>query len=600
MRWSANVRWEDTATLPATLRDRVNRILTGLVLLALLAGSCGDAEQGALREARGGKRYGGVFNANETEILRSIFPLSLSQASAHRIAAQIYQGLVRLDPLDLSIRPCIAERWEVDPTATEYTFHLRQDVFFHDDPVFADKEDRRVDAYDVLECFKAICTDDRNNQMFWLFQDQVVGANAYFAATSEGEFPEEGVVGLQVIDGSTFRISLVHPMPNFLQVLAHQGCWIWPRELMDAYGNDLMTHAIGTGPFRMKVHVPEEALVLERDPDHWATDEHGNRLPFLDAVRFTFEPEKEKELDRFLDGHISCVFEPPVGRVDVLNDSVDPGSGERRFVVQSVPALTVQFYGFNASRWPFDDPLVRAAFSLAMDRRTIVDSVLQGLAVPAEHGLVAPGIAGYPYQQVTGHHFAPDSARKLLAQAGYPGGKGLPSVILNVNTGGFGYIKVAEAVQDMLQRELGVPVTISALPSDSHFEQIESGRALFWREGWLADVPDPENFLALLYGKNAEPDTALPTFLNTTRFIDPTFDSLFASAQRSVDPTERLSLFAQAEDVAMSAFALTPIYHERSVRLLRPEVRDMPINSMEYRDLGAVWFAKDPDGSAKR
>src|SRR5262245_55624720 len=203
------------------------RSLFLVLLLPWLAGCGGDAPS-MKNAAKGGKRYGGIFNVNETEELRSIFPLDLSQASAHRIAAQIYQGLVRLDQRDLHIVPCLAERWEVDATATSYTFHLRPGVHFHDDPVFPEGRGRELTAEDVVHCFTAICTASEINHMFWLFQDRVLGANEHYEATSGGGVTEVPVKGLEAVDAHTVRIRLAHAVPNFLQIIAHQGCWIWP------------------------------------------------------------------------------------------------------------------------------------------------------------------------------------------------------------------------------------------------------------------------------------------------------------------------------------------------------------------------------------
>ena len=559
--------------------------------MVVLLASCGGDADPRVRWVKGGKHYGGVFNMNEAGVVRSLFPLHITQAAEQRIAAQIYQGLVRFDPFDLQVEPCLAERWEVDATSTIFTFHLRRDVRFHASGALTSEEDRLLDAEDVLHCFRALCTADPANRMFWLFQDKVLGANTHYASTAAGGPVEAPVPGLEVVDRHTFRIRLARPSSWFLQVLAHHGCWIYPRQLVQAHGDDLLGHAIGTGPFKLRTYSPGSAFVLERDAAHWDTDEHGNRLPFLDAVRITLDPDRSKELDAFLAGRLSCVTQPPVERAGALGDSVSP-SGTRRFIVQSMPGSTVQFYGFNLSTAPFNDERVRRAFSMAIDRQFLVDSVLAGQAVPAEHGLVAPGIPGYPYDSVAGHPFHPEAARTLLAYAGHPGGRGLPAVVLHTSPGAAN-IRVAEAVQDMLQRNLGVPLILAVLPGDQHYEAIEHGRALFWREGWVADLPDAENFLALLHGRNAEPDTTRPAYVNTTRFRDARFDSLFAAAQVATDRSRRLALFAAAESEAMARSPLTPLYHERIIRLLRPDVRDMPLNPMDLRDLGRVWSAPD-------
>jgi oligopeptide transport system substrate-binding protein len=203
---------------------------------------------------------------------------------------------------------------------------------------------------------------------------------------------------------------------------------------------------------------------------------------------------------------------------------------------------------------------------------------------------VAPGIEGYPYDSVPVLKYDPERARVMLSDAGFPQGKGLPTVFLQVNNNGFGYVKVAGVVQAMLEKELGARVVTTVLPSDQHFGRVEQGEAAFWREGWVADHPDPENFLALFYGRNAPANDSDPAYLNSTRYKDPTFDALFSEAQRTSDQQQRMQLLAKAERKLMDDAVVIPLYHERSVRILQPWVRDLPINGMEYRDLRAVWF----------
>lgn len=541
------------------------------------------------REAAGGRSYGGVFNTNEAERIRSLFPLSLSQAAAHRIAGQVYQGLVRLDPTTLEPVAALADNWVVDSTGLVYTFQLRPEVRFHDHEMFPDGRGRALTVKDIEHCFRAICTYSEVNQMFWLFQGRVKGADEWHERTREGRPPVEGGLGIEVVDDRHLRITLDHPVPNFLQVLAHQGCWIYPPELVARYGPDGGGQAVGTGPFAVRVMRPGEVIILERWQDYWETDEHGNALPFLDAVRITFEPDKARELDEFLRGRLTAVFEVPVDRIGVLRDSLDK-NGVPRFKVRSVPGLTTQFYGFNLFRPPFKDVRVRRAFAMAINRQVIVDSVLHGLAVSADHGLVPPGMTGYPYAMVEACSFDPDAARAMLADAGYPGGRGFPKVLLQVNSDGFGYVRVAEAVQTMLDEVLHVNTTISVLPAEQHYDRIELGQAAFWREGWIADYPDPENFLALLHGRNAVLDTAQRTFLNNTRYHAARFDSLFTVARAAKRETERLRGLAAAERIAMEDVPILPLYHDRNIRLEQPWVQGLAMNGMEYRDLSRVWF----------
>jgi peptide/nickel transport system substrate-binding protein len=569
---------------------RPTRTLPLLLVLPLLA-ACSSERPPRERAGKGGRFYGGVFNINETENLRSLFPLSITQAASQRVAAQVYEGLLALDQGDLSLVPALAESWTVDDTGLEYTFRIRDNVRFHDDPCFPGGKGRALTADDVVHCFTALCTSEPKNQMFWLFQDKVMGANEHYALTARGS-ASAGVAGISAPDDRTVRIRLTAPWRGFLQALAHQGCWVYPKELPAYYGEDVRWHMVGTGPFRVKNHRRGEVLVLERNDAYWGVDEYGNALPFLDAVRITFQGDKAREFDQFEKGRLSLVYELPEDRADRLEDLA-----KGPYTVQTVAGMATQFYGFNSRMAPFNDVRVRGAFSLAIDRRALVDSVLRGLGIPASRGIVPPGMQGYPYDSVPELRFDPQAARALLAEAGYGEGKPLPTVYLQVNSDGFGYLPVASQVQSMLERHIGARVVISVLPLDQHYDRIEHAKAMLWREGWVADHPDPENFLALFHGRSVPADSTAPSTLNSTRFKDAVYDTLFAHAQRSTVEEERLLSLARAERRAMEQYVVAPLYHERSVRLLQHHVRNLPINGMEHRILRAVWF--DPSARTR-
>ncbi|MBP8822038.1 MAG: ABC transporter substrate-binding protein [Flavobacteriales bacterium] len=550
-------------------------------MLAVLMAGCGPSKG---RVHGLGSVYGGVFNFNQTQLVRNLFPLSITLVSEQHIAMQVYEGLVRFNSKNLQVEPALAESWEVDPTHTIYTFHLREGVRFHDDPAFPDGIGRELTAGDVVHCFTALCEQGVGDAMFWILQEKVAGADAYHNAGKKGG----PVSGIQALDERTVQITLVRPFPNFLQSLAVAGCTIWPRELPGTYGTDLIQHAIGTGPFRLAAARPGEAIVLERNPNYWGRDAQGRQLPYLDAVRITLDPDKEKEVAAFLAGRLSMVNELSPESVEVLADSLDPVTGRRRFNLLATPALAVQYYCFNLSKPPFSDARVRRAFAMALDRRALVDSIMQGLATPAEHGLVAPGLDGYPYHLVAGIPYDPEGARRLLAEAGYPGGKGFPRVQLQVDNNGFGYRSMATMAQDMLVKELRVAVTVSTVPTNVYYERIEHGEALFWREGWVADLPDAENILALLYGKNAVADTSMTSVFNTTRYASPRYDEQFSKARAVDDSAKRMHHLAQADHFAMQDVPVVPLYHERYTMLVAPKVVGLHINAMELLDLREV------------
>lgn len=555
------------------------RPLLFLLLPIWAALSCSTPEPQRPRNSR----YGGMLNLNETEELRSIHPLNLTQASARRIAGQIYEGLVRLDPQDLSIQPALAESWEESTDGTTWTFHLRPGVRFHDDPVFPDGRGRELQADDVVRCFNSICTQGEGDLAFRLFQGLVEGADARYTASGNGRSGVEPLSGVTRIDNRTVQIRLTHREPSFLMILTDPGCWIHPQELTARYGPDPLGHAIGTGPFRLHSATAGEVIVLERHAHYWDRDSLGAPLPYLDGIRVTFDPDKVSESRQFLLGNLTLMDEP-LAPVDVDT------SGRPAPIELSMPSLSVQYLGFNSIRPPFKDPRIRRAIAMVIDRKFLVDSVMLGSGVTADHGLVPPGISGYPYALVPTMSYHPDSARALLTKAGYPGGRGLPPLLLQVNNDGYRYVAVAEAVQDMVLEQLGVPVVVSVLPARQHYARIEAGGAPLWRGGWIADFPDPENFLYRYHGRYAVTDPTRNSGINTTRYANIVFDRLFDKAAASTSAEDRMLALAQAEAVLMHDLPALPLYHERAVLTLQPYVRGIHLNPMEHLDLSRAWF----------
>ncbi len=561
---------------------RTDRVL----VLYLLLAACGDGPGAAHQEGAGGRRYGGVFNVNEADEPAGIFPLEIVHAAPQRMAAHMYEGLVRLGQGQLAVEPALAESWEVDSTGLVYTFHLRPQVFFHDDPCFRNGVGREFNADDVVACFKAICTPGVGDPMFWLLQDRIAGAQAFHAAMARGE-ANAPLRGVERLDDRTVRITLASPRADLLQVLTHPGCAIYPQEMVTTYGRKASWHPVGTGPFRFRVIIPGEAMVLERNPRYWDHDEFGNQLPFLDAVRYTFIKDRAQEVREFAQGRLTMVFDPPA-------DQREPPQ-VRNGAAQTLarPGLSVQYYAFNSAHPPFKDIRIREAFVMAIDRKAIVDSLLPGRGEPAMHGLVPPGFPAYPYDSIASFVHDPDKARALLADAGFPAGAGLPTVFMQVSNNGYGYVDMAGMIQNMLERELGVRVVITVLPIDQHYARVERGQASFWREGWVADHPSPANFLEMFLGRHVPADTVTPSYLNSTRFQDPEFDRIMDQVMRETDERRRMGATARAEQRLLDQYVVIPLYYEHQVRWLQPWVMGMHENGMGHLELARVWFAPE-------
>ena len=282
----------------------MKKILTWLVIggIALSTFSCkktGESESGSnLRKANGGRYYGGVFKLNESEFLKTLFPHNITDAVSTRIASQIYEGLFKFDPSDLSVKKCLVQDYTVDTTGLVYTFKLKKNVFFHDDPCFEGGKGRLLTAKDVAYCFTLLATQNANNQGYTSFKGLIKGADAHYNASANGASVSSPIEGIKVVDDHTIQMFLTQPSSMFLSKLAMPFAYIFPKEAFDKYGLDLRVKAVGSGPFILQNVDDEMSVILKRNDKYHGVDEFNNKLPFLDAVDIRFIKDKKNRAFR--------------------------------------------------------------------------------------------------------------------------------------------------------------------------------------------------------------------------------------------------------------------------------------------------------------
>ena len=584
--------------MPLKISNTMKKFLIYSVatLFSLTYFSCSGPDK-AVKEAQvlpGGFVRGGVFRINEVQDFRNLFPLSVIEVTSHRIANQVYEGLVKFDQKTLNIKPAIARSWDINDDATQFTFHLRKGVKFQDDECFSGGDGREVTAEDVKYCFTKACTASPDNLLLWLLKDKIEGGAEYAQSTVEGNPLPEGVKGFKVIDDSTFQVNLAYPFAGFLNLVAHAACWIYPKEAYEKYGVEMRAKAVGTGPFQIKNIREGQACILQRNKNYWKKDKHGNPLPYLDAIKFSFLKEKKSELFEFRNGNLDMVYQLPLEMIsEVVGDLENAKQGGNiPFNMQVTPSISIQYYGFQHQSEIFKNKDVRLAFNHAIDRESIVTYTLQGEGTPAKYGIVPPAIKDYEFDSIKGYTYDPELARKYLEKAGYANGKGFPKIPLQLNSGGSTNVQVAEVIQKMLKENLNIDIELNIMPWAQHLENAETGKADFMRLGWIADYPDPENFLNILYGAHVPAEIGEKSAVNYVRYQSSTYDKLFQEALRTVDKKERYRLYRKAEQIALNDGAVIPLYYEESTRLLQTHVKNFPANAMEYRDFSEVYIEK--------
>ena len=524
-----------------------------ILSLAVLISSCSDStsEGGSDRVAKGDKVYGGTLRINETEQFQTLYPAGITDIGSSHIANQIYEGLVKFNPKDLKIIPSLAEKWEMDAAGTTYTFHLKKGVMFQDNECFPDGKGREVKSSDFKYAFELLCTDNKENSNFsGTFKDRVVGANKFFEA-NKGK-PSGSIDGIKTPDDYTITISLTSPSASFLFALAAPSTSVVAKEAYDKYGADMK---VGTGPFMYVENGATDKVLLKRNNNYHASDSLGNQLPFLDSVVFSYLPTKKQELDNFQNGNLDMVIGLPSESIKDMVESqiADFQNKPPKYVLERSPEMASQYYEFNMTKEPFNNIKVRQAFSYAIDRNKIVEDVLKGEAYgPAINGISPPSFKGYDITKITGYDFDAEKAKKLLAEAGYPNGKGFPKVKIELNSGGAKNTNVVLEIQKQLMEVLNVNVDFEVVPQKQKMEDAKYARAEIFRAAWIADFPSPENFLWILYGATVPAELSQPSYPNIPRYKSEEFDKLFDSGKAAKAQEEGYADFLKAEQIMMN------------------------------------------------
>jgi oligopeptide transport system substrate-binding protein len=563
-----------------------------LSIIILLSACQNKKKEFVFTEAKGGRFYGGTFRYNEEEYLKSLYPLNVTEVTAHRIAEQIYEGLVKFDDSTLAVLPCLAKSWDISADGMKYTFHLRNNVFFYDDDCFENNIGRKVTAHDFKYCFDRLCYNNpAENQGFWIFKDIVQGANEYYAKTETNKNDFSGVSGIVAIDDTTLQIQLIQPYAVFLARLGLIFTKVYPKEAVEKYGSEMRLHCVGTGPFFIKKILDNQVVFLTKNKKYWAKDEYGNQLPFLENIKVTFIHEKKTELQEFVAGKSDLVYKFPLEMIDEIIDiNTNLKPAYQKFQLQFLPSMSLQYYGFLHQGKIFHNKAVRQAFCYAVDRVKLCKYTLKNSGFPAIYGMVPPGTGTYDPTLVKGYTYQPEKARKLLAEAGYPNGKNFPKVTLQLNSGGSRNTQVAEAIKKMIEETLNIKIELLMIPWAQHTEAVEAAKADFFRLGWIADYPDAENFLNLFHSKHVPKDTTEKTYINSYRYKNSEYDAIFNNAITITNETERNLMYAKADQKAIDDAVVLPNYYDIDFRILQSNVRNCPQNAMEYRDFSEVYF----------
>jgi oligopeptide transport system substrate-binding protein len=514
-------------------RPRVPCLAVALALLAAAWAVPAGAQEQVFR----------ISNLAEPE---SVDPGIVTGVPEHRIVSNLFEGLATNDPKDLSPRPGMARSWSVSKDGLTYTFSLRDATW---------TDGRKVTAHDFVYAWERVLNPKSGakyaQQLYYLKHGEDY---------NKGKVTDFRQVGAKAVDDKTLLVTLHAPTPYFLFLTTFYTLYPVPRWAIEAHGADWTKPGkiVSNGPFKLASWVPQRELVLEKNRAHWDA-----ATVKLDRVVFIPTDDLNTAYKQFQAGESDWCTSVPPAQID---------AAKQRPEYYATPYLGTYFFRLNVTRPPFADARVRKALSMAVDRESLTRFVTKAGEIPTT-SFVPAGLPGY--EGPRGPGFDPASAKKLLAEAGFPGGKGFPKTELLYNTSEQHRV-ITQAIQQMWKEHLGIDVELVNVEWKVYLSKLSSLDYQISRGGWIGDYPDPNTFLDMWITEGGN---------NRTGWSSKRFDELIGRAQ-TLGGRERKALLAEAERIlVVDETPIIPLYTYVNKGMLNRKVRGWHPNILDQHPL---------------
>ena len=514
------------------------------------AASSGTAETGET----GGPKYGGTLTTYTSADPKSFDPAALSAWDQTIVAANILEGLVRLNPEGNAIEPGIAESWEPSEDGTVWTFHLR-DAKFHNG--------RAVTAQDFKYSFERVANPQTASPAAWML-NKLQG----FDENTAGSASE--ISGIKVVDDHTLELTLTEPYAPFVSMLSSAALAVVPQEAVEEFGDDFGQHVVAAGPFTVGQWNFNQDLTINAFEDYWAG------RPYLDSVKFKVINDENTRIVEFDAGTLDIAWITPAHYDRLTSDPRYANS------IGRADTLHTSFLMFNMEKEPFaSNKALREAVLYALDTQATID-MLQGRASVA-NVLLPSGMLGSG-DPATTPPYDVEKAKAKMAEAGYA--DGLPQTFEVITPAWNNNIKILEIYQQNL-KEIGINIEIKALENSAYNEARDSGQFEIAWGNIVATYPDPDAmFYPLLHSDN------IGAAGNYARYSNPEVDALIEQARASTDDNERASLYQQIEQLVLEDLPYAYLTHNIYVDICQPFVRDYCPSALDVSTYHRVWLDK--------
>ena len=527
-----------------------------LALQAVFLASCGRREDPNEGLA--------IFKYNESAGILTLDPIYAKDLPHIWACNQLFSSLVAFDE-DMDVVPRVARSWDISEDGKVYTFHLRQDVLFHEDEALP--EGRCVNAEDVCYSFNRVVDRSLSSPGAWIFTSVAHDDNGY---------------AFQALDDSTFQITLSQPFPPFLGILSMTYASIVPKEAVEYYGDGFRRHPVGTGPFRFQYWNEGVKLVMRKNPLYFETDSLGERLPYIDAVSVSFLIDRQVAFLEFIKGKFDFMSGIDARYKDELltYDGELRKKYEGRIELITGPYLNTEYISFYIDP---DDTLgtdrsraLRQAVSLSIDRDKMLRYLRNGIGIVGTGGMIPSGLPGH--QDSIGYGYDLRQAQRLVNEFH------LNNYELNLSTTAE-YADIGKFVQSQVE-QIGLRCKMEVMPPATLRSMRATGSLSFFRASWVADYPDAENYLSLFTTSNHSP--AGP---NYSHYSNRRFDRLYERAMACTDDESREQIYAEMDRLMMEDAPVVVLFYDEVLRFVNKRVEGLGSNPTNLLDLRQVRLA---------
>jgi len=514
-------------------------------------------------------------------------PTQVLKIETAQINGQILESLVKYNVESLEIEPSLAEKWELSEDGLTYKFFIRKNVKFHDNKCFLNGVGRDFNTKDVVDMFYRVYSNDQTNKAYSIFQNTIVGGDDYYNNTSES------IAGIEY-DENTVSVTLVELSNTFLSKLLTIFGSIVPNEVFSQDNFSL----VGTGPFSYnELKSNSEFIVLNRNEEYWMKDSAGIQLPYLEKIMFKYYESDNDKMDDFWANTIAIVKNVPITKVsEVLEERISDFKGKNaKYILESLPEMSTSYLEFNMNTEVFKNIKVRQAISLAIDRKKLVEKTLKNQAYEIGKFGVTPPLTkifkGYDFVAIEKSGYTRNSikAQELLAEAGYPNGKGFPELTAEFKMDTDRYLIMSE-IQNQLKSVLNINIAIEQVEFNKLLENNAKGSADIFEQVWVGDFASPESFLINFYGKLVPDDISEPSIVNGGRYKNDKFDENFEKGLQARTIKESHKYFAEAEVELLSDPGLVILFYGEKLWLKQASLKNFHTNGMNYLDFTDVYI----------